>query len=291
MTPPLVSCQANPDARAANAFGAGWPGELEVHFADREGATFVAQRRHQGPLTLQRVLHPEGPRVCHAVVLHPPGGMVEGDALTLRVNVGSGAHALVTTPGAGKWYRGRAIARLTQVLTVEAGATLEFVPQENIVFDGAQAELATSVALDAGATYVGQEITALGRPGAGELFERGILSLSQRLAIAGRPALVERLRLAGGDPLLASAAGLGGATAMGTLVVASPRLAAVPRELERSIDTPGIRHGVTRLPQLLIARALGHRADLVRTHLASIWQALRPAITGLAPVVPRVWLT
>src|SRR5574343_292359 len=118
-----------------------WCARLELGFASRpEGGTFLVHRRHEGPLRVQKALYPEGPEVCHALVLHPPAGIAGGDALTLAIDVGEGARALVTTPGAGKWYRSRQpdgtqLARQTLEFSVGAGGVLEWLPQEAIVFD------------------------------------------------------------------------------------------------------------------------------------------------------------
>src|SRR6185436_3067379 len=126
----------------------GWQAALELGFAAEHGATRLARRAHRGPLVVQRPFLPEGPGVCHVYVLHPPGGLVGGDELTLDVDVATGAHALVTTPAASKVYRTNGAAvRQVQRLRVAGGATLEWLPQEAIIYDGARASLETRVEL------------------------------------------------------------------------------------------------------------------------------------------------
>src|SRR5262245_38788911 len=113
--------------RSAEVSG-GWQAALELGFAAEHGATRLARRAHRGPLVVQRPFLPEGPGVCHVYVLHPPGGLVGGDELALDVDVASGAHALVTTPAAGKVYRTNgATARQIQRLRVAGGARLEWL--------------------------------------------------------------------------------------------------------------------------------------------------------------------
>ena len=121
---------------------------------------------HRGPLVVQRPFLPEGPGVCHVYVLHPPGGLVGGDELTIDVEVDAGAHALVTTPAASKVYRTTgAVARQVQRLRVAGGATLEWLPQEAILYDGARAALETRVELATGARFIGIDAVCFGLPG------------------------------------------------------------------------------------------------------------------------------
>src|ERR687891_719700 len=86
---------------------ASWKAHLSLQFSKSLSRTILSDRRSDGPLVVQKALYPEGPQVCHAIVVHPPGGIAGGDELSLHVNNGRDAKALLTTPGAGKWYRSR----------------------------------------------------------------------------------------------------------------------------------------------------------------------------------------
>src|SRR6478735_7509296 len=102
------------------ARAAGWRATLTLGFERRAERTVLARREHDGPLVVQKSLHPEGPGTCHAIVVHPPSGLVGGDELELRVGVGRDAHALLTTPGAGRFYRS-AGATASQSVTLDVG--------------------------------------------------------------------------------------------------------------------------------------------------------------------------
>ncbi len=154
-----------------------WAASLGLRFAWRDGATRLTQARHQGPLRVQRPFYPEGRAgACHVYVLHPPGGLVSGDALTVTAHIEHGAHALLTTPAANKLYKadsqGVAWAQHTE-LSVEDGGVLEWLPQETIAFDGSKGEQRTHVALHGTAKCLGWEIMALGRPASACVFRAG----------------------------------------------------------------------------------------------------------------------
>src|SRR5262249_54112395 len=82
-----------------------WQARLQVRYECADGSTQLTGRRHTGPLLVQKAFHPEGGEVCHSLLVHPPGGVAGGDRLEIDVSVDERARALITTPGAGKWYR------------------------------------------------------------------------------------------------------------------------------------------------------------------------------------------
>jgi len=273
--------------------GTGWAAELELGFARAGERTVLARRRHNGPLQVQRPFYPEGPGVCHVYVLHPPGGVVGGDRLALDVAVEADAHALVTTPAAGKLYRsGGPWAELTNTLRVADGGVLEWLPQETIAFAGALARQTTRVHLATRACFVGWEVLCLGRPAAGEAFAHGEVRQTLELWREGRPLLHERARCSGGAELLQAPWGLAGRPVTATLWAVAPegglaeplRAAAIP-------PPPGGLAGVTEINGVLIARCLVAHADGARSWLMRAWQALRPALAGRVACPPRIWRT
>ena len=274
----------------------GWHAELRLGFALAGERTVLHDNRHRGPLRVQKALYPEGEAVCQAIVLHPPSGIAGGDHLAISAELGAGAHAQLTTPGAGKWYRsGGAEASQRVDFRVAEGATLEWLPQETILFDGARARLENRVSLAAGSRFIGWDILCLGRAAAGERFENGRFDLFFRVDRGDEPIWLERGGFDGNDALLSSPAGWAGATVCGTLLAAFPELPAQAsawlEACRRVAPVDGARHGLSVLPGLLIARYLGDSSEAARRWFAELWFILRPAGCGRPAVIPRIWNT
>lgn len=261
---------------------ASWPASLSLGFENLQGRSVLARRCCEGPLAVQKPLYPEGPQLCHAIVVHPPGGIAGGDSLALHVATAENSRALLTTPGAGKWYRS-AGPLAKQALSFDVRGSLEWLPRETIVFDGALAELGCEVRLGAAARYIGWEIVCLGRTGAGERFSRGKLSLRTTVMKDEKPLWIERGEIEGGGALMRSALGLGGQPVFGTLI-ASNVPASLAMECKQLAAT-------TLLPGLLVARYLGDSTEQAFAAFASIWKLLRPAVIGRVAVPPRIWST
>lgn len=270
-----------------------WLAHLRLGFARRGAATRLVHRAHQGPLRVQRTLYPEGVQVCHAIVLHPPGGIAGGDQLHIDVHVQPGAHALLTTPGAAKWYKSAGRWASQEVhLRLAAGSVAEWLPQETIVFDQARACSRLRVDLEEGASYCGWDIVCLGRRAAGERFEQGCWRSDTQVFFKGRPLWVERGRVEGGSPWCQSPLGLNGDTVWGTLALAGPEPRAADVERLRALRLPaGVRLAVTGLPRVLLVRALGPSGEPVRAALQACWSTLREPALGLPAQAPRIWAT
>jgi urease accessory protein len=256
--------------------------------SDGSRRTRLMHRSHRGPLVVQRPFYPEG-EVCHLYIVHPPGGLVSGDHLTLRLQAQARAHALVTTPAATKFYRARAAAaaRLVQILDVQ-DATLEWLPQETLIFDGAQAHASTRVVLrGAAARFIGWEVVCLGRPASGESFTRGRLHLDFELWRDDEPLLLDRLRLSP-ETAPQAAWGLGGHSVLGTLM-AAPATAA-DAEAVRSLDDASLL-ACTVVDGALLVRTLAAQGEIARRRLQRVWQLLRPRLLGREALAPRIWST
>lgn len=270
----------------------GWRAQLDLSFAAREHRTILSAKSHCGPLQIQKALYPEGPRICHVTLLHPPGGIAGGDSLEVGVRLDPQAHVVLTTPGATKWYRcPREAARQRLSFSVAAGAALEWLPRESILFDGSRVSTNLDVDLAAGAQFLGWEILCFGRRASGERWIEGGLRSSSAIRQAGRPLWSERADLAAGGGFGASPVGLAGYSVSATLVAAGAKidsalLTACRTMMPRDRDS---RAGVTALPTVLLARYLGHSSQEAFHWVASLWRVLRPAQLGVPAVAPRLW--
>jgi urease accessory protein len=271
----------------------GWQAKLALAYALRGKRTVISGREHSGPLLVQKALYPEGDAVCHSIIVHPPGGIAGGDELKLEARLCEGTAALLTTPGAGKWYRSAGPkASLVQHFELGRGAALEWLPQPAIVFDRARAETRTEVRLHEDALYMGWDMTCMGRTESGERFSSGELRQRTEVWQQGRRLWCEYARLAGDDPMFASKAGLAGCSVSATLIVAGRD---IPKDLLAqccSIAPEGSEHaGITMLPRVLLARYLGHGSEAAMQYFIALWSLLRPALTGRSAVLPRIWAT
>ena len=267
-----------------------WKASLSLDFGFANQKTTLSRKIHDGPLVVQKPFYPEGNEVCHAIVVHPPGGIAGGDELSLNVRTGENASALLTTPGAAKWYRSAGPwAKQTAAFNVQG--VLEWLPQETIVFDGALAETAYDVHLGARAGIIGWDIVCLGRTGSGERFARGTWRSSIRIRRENRLLWLERGRIDGGGRLLDSPAGLSGMPVYGTLFASFLNFdKKIPENLRELKPTSGAG-AVTLLPGVLLVRYLGDSSEAARRYFAALWRILRPALTGRDATEPRIWRT
>lgn len=270
-------------------FTPSWHAELELAYARFGDCTRPVQRRHLGPLRVQKHLYAEGPEVCQHIIVHPPGGIAGGDRLNISARVEADAWAQITSPGAAKWYRAAGPAYQQLDLKVAAGATLEWLPQETIVYSAAQAELTTSIELEGNARLFYWDVVALGRPASGERFDLGHFQAHLDIRRDGRLLWHERQRITGNDGLLDSPIGLDGNPVFATLLVTGE----IDVELLERCRSLGhaVRGDLTQLPGLLVARCLASEALLARAWLIDLWRLLRPALLGREAVSPRIWST
>lgn len=277
---------------------AAWHASLRLRFAARAGRTALVERRHQGPLLVQKPLYPEGD-ICHVVVLHPPAGVAGGDRLDIDIAVEAGAHAVLATPGATKWYKslGREAAQQVRI-DVADGARLDWLPQENIVFDDARARIATDVVVAPTGSAIGWDAVVLGRQASGERWSSGALWLDTRVAGPDRALWIEQSQVDATSPLRPAVAGMDGLHILGMLwAVGQGATPALAETLAEPLPyAPDLRAGVTCLAgsagqSMLLLRVLGRDMEAVRRVMTGAWSALRAPIHGVAARPLRLWAT
>ena len=280
------------EARSVTDAPPGWNASLELVFGHGGGRTVLERRAHRGPLVVQKPLYPEDAALCQCIIVHPPAGIVAGDRLALAVQVRSGSRVQLTTPGAAKWYRSSgAEAIQTFDAHVEDDATLEWLPQGAIVYDGARARNRLTVHLANTATIIAVDVVALGRRAADEQFRCGEWRQRIEFVRDGAPIWSERAVIRGGSRLFSSPAGLDGASVVGTFVASGPAIATVPLAALRDIARTASNIDVTLLPDVIVARYLGNSMEAAHRCFWTMWSAVRPALIGRAALWPRIWRT
>lgn len=273
----------------------GWQAKLTLDYSV-EAQRCVARHVHEGPLRVLKALYPEGDRVCHHVLVHPPAGLVGGDELQINLHLQSGAHALITTPGATRFYGSDGLTAKQQVQAhVAQDATLEWLPLEALAYNRCQAHNQAVFHLAHGSRLIAWDVTALGLPHANQPFVQG--QFQQHLEIAGT--WLERGLIDAKDQrLLHSPLGLNGHTCVSTLVFAQghamadplrEQVVAMARELceshplrwQSGVSSPDER--------VVVVRVLSAQVENAMALLRSIWLQWRQQCWQLPAVIPRIW--
>ena len=288
--PALSSSAAEEDNESQQAVRR-WPAQLSLGFERNNGGTKLARRRHFGPLCVQKPFYPEGPGVCHTYVLHPPAGIAGGDALNIDVEVDRESEALVTTPAATKFYRANPYpAKLTQHISVESEASIEWLPQGNIFFDGAEVLVRTIMKLKQDSRLIAWDSQCLGRPACREIYSTGTYQQRFEVWVEEQPLLIDSLGLSAGSTMQASRWGLS-AKAVNAILVAYPADKALLESVNIHIERDIPDCAATLVDGLLLVRCFGEELDSVHNRLSSLWQLLRPSILGKEACTPRIWNT
>jgi urease accessory protein len=274
---------------------------LTLDFARHEftGNTVLAASRQEPPLKVVRAFAvQDGAALAH---LHNvSGGLLGGDRLTLKVNVGAGASAQLTTTGATRIYRPRCEAlAATQVneFTVNEGALLEYVPDAIIPFTGARFSQTTAIHLAQGAGLFWWEILAPGREARGEVFAYDCVEMKTDIAALGQPIACERVCIEPHKRSMQSFGRLGPYRTWTTFCIASvgrsaSEWLALEQEL-REHSLPLTKHGetlwsVSTLPAHgLMVRCVALHGRHLLPGLQTLWQTAKRRLYGRDAVPPR----
>ncbi|MBD2594042.1 urease accessory protein UreD [Nostoc spongiaeforme FACHB-130] len=288
-----------------------WQGKLNLVYENCQNSTQLIYNHHQAPLKVQRPFYPEGEQVCHSVILHTAGGVVGGDRLSSHFHLKPNTQALITTAAASKIYRSNGLqARQTIDIQIDAGACLELLPQETILFNGADYRQDLRVELAPGASFLGWEITRFGRSARGEKFLQGKWRSHSEIWQQGVPLWIDRQLLPGNPEIFHSPHGLFGQPIVGSLIWLGHPVSTEIVETARSLFTPHSRlvsgvepllstqhsalstqHlvGVTQLEHGLLCRYRGASTSEVRNWFTAVWHILRTSFLSRGICIPRVW--
>tara|TARA_R110002167_G_scaffold37994_8_gene118670 strand:- start:1314 stop:2231 length:918 start_codon:yes stop_codon:yes gene_type:complete len=284
-----------------------WEAYLKLSFAKRKRGVRLVESAHEGPLYVQKAFYPEGDHCAHCYLLHPPGGLVTGDHLSITIASQENSHALITTPGAGRVYKAReqgGIQTQSIKLIVEQGACLEWLPLETILFPNSQARLNTRIDLAENAKVITWDITCFGLPANNIKFTQGSIKQSLKIWSKGRIKLNERLMIdlpidlpEDSLTILNSNAGLRSMPVHG-LLVAGPfqisettELIDALRELLPCARIEKALFAITLNGDFLTVRYLGYCTEQARLYFTEAWKLIRPALINKEAVSPRIWAT
>lgn len=287
--------QAMEVSESSDLQGTTWHARLQLDYTEEAGRS-VARFLHQGPLRILQSLYPEGHAVCHNVLVHPPSGLVGGDTLDMQVTVGPGAHGLVTTPGATRFYRSEAGLATQQVhARLASGARLEWLPLEAIAYNGCDGLNRAVFELAPGAELMTWDITALGLPAADLPYVQG--TFRQHMEIPG--VWLERGSISASDTrLMDGPLGLAGQRCLATLVFAagspmaaerSERALACARELLEASELRLSAGATSPHPHVIVLRVLSPVTEPAMQLLRQVWAAWRHEMWGLPGTLPRLW--
>ena len=271
----------------------GWVAKLNLNIQCVGGNSRLINPSHIGPLRVQKPFYPAGASLAHLYILHPPGGVVGGDELYIDMLVSKKAKGLMTTPGATKIYRSDSKTMiLQQTFVVEEQATLEWLPQETIIFDGAFVDSTTKVNLVGNSKYIGWEIVCFGRPGADEVFEHGLVRMNLEIWRDDLPIWLDRTVFPGEtetNSIFQAAWGLNSSPVMATLIASS-----CTQQIHEALTEQHLEKGsysTSLIEDVLVCRYIGACSQEAKTCFLEIWSQLRPRLLNRSPCPPRVWNT
>ena len=288
-----------------------WLASLFLEFAIKSNVSQLVKTSRRGPLNVQKAFYPEGKDCAHVYLLHPPAGIVSGDELNIEICIQDSAHALITTPGANRFYRARtnlAIgdSKQTQIsnINVLGKGICENFPLETIVYEGADAINQLDLKLSSQAHYIGWDISCLWLPAAGQPFKKGRFTQLNRVFIDGKLNFHDRINLTPNNNVCAHVAGLNNHSVFATMLAHAPKVRINVNEKSQlvdrlreqiahtdGIDKPSQKVSVTYIRDLLVVRYLGDHAEECKAIFTSIWKTIRPIYIQKEANVPRIWLT
>jgi urease accessory protein len=270
-----------------------WLAKLSLFYELTSIGTVLKKSLHEGPLRVQKALFPEGTDICHSIILHPPAGIAGGDTLEIDVSVGAKCHTVLSTPSATKWYKSFKNPATQRIqLVLGESAKLDWLPQENLFFKGADAKILTKLNLQSSSSFIGWDTAMLGRHASGEEWSKGHVHMRNQIYRDGKLLWIENGQINAEDMYYKSLPQIGSWPVFATIWAVGP---ACSRTLTESLSimmpwTDALRAGVTYLPQgVLLVRAVSNDIELTKNWMISIWSTLRPLVHGVPAQSLRLW--
>ncbi|AWB68674.1 urease accessory protein UreD [Saccharobesus litoralis] len=283
-----------------------WLAQLTLGFKGtaKRGTQLVKSQR-RGPLTIQKAFYPEGKHCAHVYLLHPPAGIVSGDQLHIDISAENNAHTLITTPGANRFYQARTDKNIGDprqlqhcTYQLQNNAIVESLPQETIVFRGAQATNKQDIYIDQTSVYLGWDINCLSENQ--QAFDTGSFTQQTRVYIDKQLKLHDRIAINQSNLLFSKNAGLAGHSVFATFVLAAPHALAqvatrqaLQSQIRQRIEVLNADKliSITDVGGILLARYLGDQAEQAKALFYQIWQIARPVCCQQTATKPRIWYT
>jgi len=271
----------------------GWKGFLSFTFVDQAGRTVVKDKKHYGPLVLQRPYYQELTRPS-ILIIHPPGGVAGGDILETTVHFEENTCGLISTPAATKFYRSSGdTAYQTQTVVMSKGCELEWLPQETLFFNASKSKNKIVFKMQSpDNSLIAWDIVGLGRPHRGECFEEGLLDQRLEFYIEDELVFFDRIKLTDSSLNQHSVAGFKGHVLLATALFYCEDI----RQLETLKDKLNAESwddpvGLSLIDGVLVLRVLSHDLDDIKSILYHAWAIARPYVIGVDAVKPRIWNT
>lgn len=262
------------------------------------GRTVLADLGQSGCIRL-RVPRAEPDAMPWAAVINTAGGLTDGDDIAIAAAWNTGTAAAVTSQAAERIYRARSVpARIETTLSVAAGATALWLPQETIVFDGGRYQRQLSAEIAEGGALLACESLIAGRRAMGERVTSAVIVDAWRIRYGGRLVFADALRMDGDlEALLDQPAVGGGARAFATIVLVSETCEAHLSAARAAIDDAGGRAGVSLIGaglrgQTLVARIAAIDGADLRRSLTRYLDAVLASLSRTRPdaiELPRIW--
>lgn len=262
-------------------------GRLRVCIMRRGPESVLSDLYQEGCLKARFPRTPPGAPVS-VVLLNSAGGVVPGDRLDQVLTLEAGTEASVVSAGAERFYRGLrgdAPAQVRTTITLGAGATLEWLPQESILFDATALDRTLAIDMEEDARLLVVEALLFGRAAMGEALHRIQLVDRLRIRRAGRLVWQDAVRLSGdAAALMQHPATGGGAAAVAGIVFTAPEATARLEALRNAMAAAGYDAGVTCRDGVLFARLVARDGAVLRERIAAALAVLRTE-----PDLPRNW--